>query len=116
MTKFTDGPAAGKILPLARMPMPLFLRVVKDGGDIDALDQADDEPKAGEELFAYRKASSDGTVHVDGRDKNGKRFGRWYESCTYALCDNQPSQEVMRGTDSWREWCMANATAEQKKG
>lgn len=108
MTKFTNGPAAGKVLELLRMPMPLFLRVTKaQDGTIDALDQLDDTPRDDEELFLYRKARDDGTVHVDGRDKKGKRFGKWYNCCTYTLHETQPDQATMRDGALWPAWCKA---------
>lgn len=103
MTKFENGPAADTTLCLARVP--LFLRVaVADNGEVDALDQLDDEAKADETLYAYRKVSDDGTVHVDGRDRQGRRFGRWYVCATYALCEHQPDQATMLDVAAWREW------------
>ena len=108
MTSFSDGPAAGKVLELLRMPMPFFLRITKTpDGTIDALDQLDDVPRDDEELFVYVKTEDRGTVHLDGRDKKGKRFGKWYNPCTYALHEPQPSQETMRGKDAWPAWCKA---------
>jgi hypothetical protein len=105
-TRFRDGPAEGKVLQLSRTPMPYFLRVTqKPDGTIDALDQVEDTPEDDEKIFVYRKISDDGTVHVDGRDKDGKRFGRWYTCCTYALHETQPEDAVLRGKDSWPAWC-----------
>ncbi len=107
MTKFENGVAKGKILQLLRMPMPFFLRITEDkDGEIDALDMLDDEPKDSEKLYAYVKAKDDGTVHVDGRDKHGKRFGKWYSCCTYRLYGEQPDDATLRGKDSWPKWCM----------
>lgn len=106
MIDFQDGPAKDKILELLRMPMPLFLRVVRDSkGVIDALDQLDDTPAEDEELFAYVKIKDNGTVHIDCRDKKGKRFGRWYNPCTYALHEPQPDQQTMRDSAAWQTWC-----------
>ena len=106
MTDFTNGPAKGKILELTRVPMPLFLRVTQGiEGDIDALDKLEDTPTADEILFAYKKIADKGTVHIDGRDKQGKRFGRWYNPCTYALVEQQPDQATMRDKTKWQAWC-----------
>ncbi len=110
MTRFTDGPAQGKNLLLARSP--LFLRVVLAAGDrVDALDQLDDAPAAQERIVLYRRASRDGTCHVDGRDARGRRVGRWYSCATYVLHDVQPEEAVLRDTVAWRAW----ATAEQAR-
>jgi hypothetical protein len=108
-TKFTDGPAAGKVLALRRIPMPLFLRVVKaPDGTIDALDQAGDAPGQDETIFVYRKASSGGNALVDGRDpKTGKRFGYACEICTYALNETQPDDTTARDKAAWPAWCKA---------
>lgn len=40
-------------------------------------------------------------------NKNGKRFGRTTNYCTYALYETQPDQETMRDKAKWREWCLA---------
>lgn len=108
-TRFHGGPADGKVLCMARAPV--FLRVVVEGDAVDALDLLDDEPKVSETLHAYRKVSDDGTVHVDGRDASGKRFGRWYACATYRINDDQPDDAVMRDAAAWRKWCMDNALA-----
>lgn len=99
--EFQDGPAIGVTLNLERQP--LFLRVVRDieTGAIDALDQLDDEPKATEEVFVYRR-----TYHSSGiacsRGKNGgcRRFSLSH----YSLFVEQPEQAVMRDTEKWRGW------------
>lgn len=110
MTKFTDGPAAGKTLCLGRAP--IFLCVVKDkAGEVDALDQLDDVPKPDESITVYRKVSDDGTVHVDGRDKSGKRFGRWYQAATYVIHSVQPDDATARDKEAWAAWCAAQWAA-----
>lgn len=105
MTKFTDGPAAGCCLNLGRSPV--FLRVVEHDGKFDALDQLDDMPGDHESITVYRKVSDDGTVHIDGRDKKGKRFGAWYQCATYAIYGNQPEDKTARTPALWMSWCKA---------
>ena len=116
MTRFNKGPADGKMLELLRMPMPLFLRVTKTAdGTIDALDKLDDAPAKDEELFVYVKSESQGTVHLDGRDKHGKRFGKWMECCTYTLHERQPDDSTMRDQEKWAAWCKAEYEAMKAK-
>lgn len=90
-------------LQLARVP--LFLRFTVIGKTWDALDQVDDQPNPGEELIAA-KLSGRGTVHID-RTVKGKRVGEWIPTADYDPCEEQPSQDVMRSTVLWREWCHA---------
>lgn len=122
MTRFTDGPAAGKTLCLRRAPV--FLRVVIDGEDIDALDQLDDKPEPNEKLYVYIRDGDAGSVHIDGRDpKTGKRFGRWMMTAKYKLYATQPDDATLRDFAKWSEWCHAEwkrlneaATPDPKKG
>jgi hypothetical protein len=107
MTKFEDGPAAGTVLSLRRMPMPVFLRVVVNSkGTVDALDMPDDEPTATEKMHAYRKTKFLGNAHVCIRGK-GKKGSGFYEMCEYSLCAEQPEQETMRDRAKWQAWCTA---------
>lgn len=106
MTNFTNGPAAGVTLSLRRAP--LFLRVVRDeAGKWDALDLVSDIVAPGEAVYAYRRTRHDGTVHVDGRDKNGRRYGEWFQLAEYALVEPQPPEAVLRDTRNWQGWATA---------
>ncbi len=111
MTRFTDGPAKGKTLLLARAP--LFLRVVIAGGKLDALDQLDDRPQGGERIYAYRRTGPATALHIDfcrGRGRKGPRSA-WYRGGDYALVEPQPNEAVLRDTARWRGW----ATEEAKR-
>jgi hypothetical protein len=104
MIQFLDGPAKGQFLNLERLPH--FLRVVRSvDGAWDALDQLDDDPKPDESIYAYVMVGEPGVMHVDFRDKRGKRQGRWSKTATYRLFEPQPSDGVMRETEFWRAWC-----------
>lgn len=107
MTRFENGPALGKILQLRREP--LFLRVVvAPSGDVDALDQLDDKPASDEKLFAYRKSSRDGTIHINSRDrKTGRRTGGFFPLSSYALVGAQPDDATLRDGSKWAAWCVA---------
>lgn len=110
MLRFLDGPAAGVSLCCARAP--LFLRVVQDtAGKWDSLDQLADTPAPGETIHVYRKVSSEGTVHIDYRDAQGRRRGRWEQIAGYRLHEVQPDDATLRETAAWRAW----ATAEQAR-
>lgn len=112
MTRFKDGPAAGKNMMLRRAVV--FLRVTRLPADPqnrrsadkwDALDQPDDTPEPDEELFAYKHTGQNaGMCHVrmSGKAKGGSGF---YAIAEYALCDPQPSDEEMRDVFKWRAWC-----------
>ena len=104
MTKFTNGPLAGKVLQLRRAPM--LLRATHDvsADAFDALDQLDDKPKRSEEIYVYRKVEDNGMIHINARDKHGKHCGGFYPMATYVLHDPQPAQDVCRNNQKWQEW------------
>lgn len=105
MTSFIDGPAAGIALTLRRAPV--FLRVVRSpGGDWDALDMLDDEPKPRESVTVYVLTGRPAAACVDGRDrKTGRRFGHRCAIARYRVVDPQPGDEQVRDTAAWRAWC-----------
>lgn len=110
-TKFLDGPAMGVVLELQRAP--LFLRVVADTHEFDALDLLTDKPELGEVIHAYRRVADDGWIHLDYTEKKtGRRKGKTIHSATYAVLDPQPPEDVLRDTAKWREFC----TQEQARG
>lgn len=114
MTKFEDGPAAGKVLQLRRAP--LFLRVVQDSrGEFDGLDQPGDVPRPDETVMVYVKASSDGIIHLDSRNKDGQPNGRWFPLSTYTLFAEQPEDAVVRNNETWAAWALAHAAEMQKR-
>lgn len=105
MTRFTDGPAQGKTLLLARAP--LFLRaVISSEVTIDALDRIDDQPRANERIVVYRRIGKPGSSHVLSTDRRGRRQGSWYSAATYALHCNQPDDSTVRNAESWQQWCL----------
>lgn len=109
MCKFIDGPAKGKLLRIARLP--LFLRVVIDSdGTVDALDQLDDAPKESEAVHVYMRCSQPCTVHVDGSrwdkvKKRNVRFGEWFQTADYRHFPKAPADEVLRSPTEWPAWC-----------
>ena len=105
MSRFADGPAAGVFLAIARAP--LFLRVVKaDGGEWDALDQLDDQPRPGETITVYLRASEPALIHVD---LSNPRRGYWMQSAEYRVLVQQPPRDRIDGTENWQEWCRSSA-------
>jgi hypothetical protein len=99
VTRFLDGPAAGVTLLLGKAPF--LLRVVK-GEEWDALDQFDDEPRPGEEIFVYVRVTTPTTVHVDF---SRPRRGGWYQAADYRLCAIQPTRKEAEDAGEWRAWC-----------
>lgn len=102
MTRFTDGPAADTVLMLHRAPH--YLRAVRStDGTWDALDQLTDTPAADETIVAYAMVGEPSRCHVQ-RSVKGKRVCGWYEGGEYRVVAEQPSDDVLRSTASWRAW------------
>lgn len=108
MTRFTDGPAAGKALHLRGSPK--LLRVCVDRkGNWDALDQPTDMPAAGETMHVYR---------LDRIEKlnaicctRGKGGSHSFSSIAhYRLNEAQPSQQVMQSPMDFAAWCREQNT------
>lgn len=113
MVTFHEGPADGKNLELRRAPK--FLRVVIDRGHVDALDQLDDEPTAEERIVVYVLRGEVTRYHACGRDKHGKRFGRWGVSADYWYFEEQPADAEARTREAWEAWAINQARRLQKQ-
>ncbi len=109
MTKFQDGPAAGKTLAIRRSP--LFLRVVDDNGTFDALDQLDDRPNITEKVYVYVLVRNDGMIHLNMRNAQGRPCGGYFAMAEYRLFEQQPEDATVRSRRGWPEWCEARAAA-----
>lgn len=101
MTKFLDGPAAGKTLMLKNSPV--LLRVTEANGNFDALDRHTDEPRFDEVLTLYRLKEHTGNCHLRFGG-NKKHMSGFYPVSTYELHPEQPPEEVMRDPKLWAEW------------
>lgn len=105
-----DGPAAGARLPLRRCPA--YLRVVIDRrtGKIDALDQLDDTPRAGEAVYVYQGDPATlfalrGDIIVCVRGEHGGLAAAATAKGEYHhLADVDGEQ--LRGTATWRAWVL----------
>ncbi len=117
MLKLLDGPAAG--VSLACIRCPIFLRVVKgtgyDGG-WDALDMPDDVAEPGEAISVYRRVGEAGSTHLDYRDKQGRRRGRWEQYADYRYYPRQPDDATLRDNAKWREWATAEHARTSETG
>ena len=103
MTRFLDGPAAGKTLMLGRAPF--FLRAVQaPDGTWDALDQLHDTPKPDERIVVYQLQGEPTRMHMQ-RVVNGRRACSWHEGGEYRLAADAPDDVTARDTAAWREWC-----------
>lgn len=99
MTTFTDGPAAGTVLSLRRAP--IFIRAVQNRkGEWDALDQQDDEPKAGETVHIYILKDMATWMHLLIRGK-GKAGGGFYAVAEYRYLE---TNDQVRDVAAWRAW------------
>lgn len=102
MIRFTDGPAIGVCLRLRRAP--LYLRVARSRVARDALDQLDDEPKPRERITVYVRVTLGHRTHIKSTRSGASG---WYANASYRMVADQPGDEVVRGTEKWREWCYA---------
>lgn len=112
MTKFIDGPVAGKVLALRRAPF--FLRVVQSitHGEIDALDQVDDQPRPSESIFVYRQTKNSGGAFICTRgSKAGRNASGYFPLVEYCMNPMQPCDEVLRDNGKWQEWCLSQPEA-----
>lgn len=99
---------------------PRFLRVTHVPQIIppkwDALDGLEDIPEPHEELFAYEVHGETGSCFMDGRGKDGKKWGGCYAIATYRVVPEQPDDATMRDAIAWRQWCLARAGSTGGKG
>ena len=109
MMRFSGGPAHGASLSLSRAP--LFLRVVIDqAGTVDALDQLEDEPRAGEHIYVYRRDGEATHVHLQMAGPGGRgRRCRWELFAQYQIHEHQPSEATLRDQHRWQEWAQTEA-------
>lgn len=77
-----------------------FLRVVECKGVFDALDQLNDSPRPEERLYAYRIVGKPGMAFVDGPKVRG-----CYPIAIYEFIPEQPTDDQMRSSDAWHNWC-----------
>jgi len=104
MTTFEDGPAKGARLSLSRSP--LLMRVVyTDAGEVDALDKLEDEPREGESIRVYILCGAPVRGFIDGRGKDGKRWGRSLSRGVYRLFERQLEGKLGRDRSSWELFC-----------
>jgi hypothetical protein len=100
--RFLDGPAAGQVLELRRVP--LLLRVVRNRmkNTWDALDQLDDTPKEREEIFVYLRSGQVQKIHIKADCRGGG--SRWVWIADYVHLIDQPTDAQLRETEAWRAW------------
>lgn len=83
---------------------PKFLRFTINGGPSrgkwGAMDGLDDKAKSDDMILAARLVKL-------GEKKRG---GQIVKSAEYKLIDEGPTEETMRSTAKWREWCNAEAS------
>ena len=109
MICFLDGPAAG-IPGLFLRRAPRYLRVVHRPGQWDALDQLTDRPDPAEAVYAYRRVTRSGWLHLRAGRGNPSGF---FAIGTYRVVDPQPAEAELRDTERWRAWAAAQAGADR---
>ena len=103
MIQFLDGPAAGVELSLRAAPR--ILRVVRsENGEWDALDQPQDAPEAGEEVFVYVRAGEPFVGFIDYHDGRGRK-GEPFINAKYWFPPTQPTEDEVRTNERFTEWC-----------
>ena len=111
MVQLVDGPCQCAYM-VKRAPR--YIRAVKDKltGETDLLDQIEDTPNDSEEVFVYKlEEGTSGTVHLDGRGKNGKRFGGWYAMREYRHLPEVNGEEL-RDNNVWQAWATKQGVGE----
>lgn len=105
MTKFLDGPAAGKTCDTRRAPV--FLRAVIDGttGKVDVLDQLDDTPTPSETVSVYERVTMPAFFCV--------RPGGCFESADYAHMPHIDG-ELLRETGAWQAWANSEGARRER--
>jgi hypothetical protein len=99
LVQFSDGPAEGKVLHLRRAPW--LLRVVMEGGSVDALDQLDDAPKPSESIHVYRRIRQFSNAIYCTRGKGCHHVVAY----SYLLHELQPDDAAARDKQKWQAWC-----------
>lgn len=103
MTRFLDGPAAGKTLTLRNSPELLRVTIDRITGEVDALDAREDSPKATEALHVYKLRNIEQlNAIVCTRGKGGSRS--FSKIANYVIYTVQPPQEVMQSPMDWGDW------------
>jgi hypothetical protein len=108
MITLIHTPTEKQTLMLRRAPY--FLRVVwNDKGEVDALDQIEDEPRKDERVMVYVRnpVSMQRGVHLN---TGGKKGGGWFAMASYRVSYLQPPDEVMRHNGLWAEWATRHGT------
>lgn len=97
----TDGPGAGKDFHAQRTPA--FLRVVVDRHDNwNVLDLIEDEPTREEEIFVYRRVSSEHRCYRNGN----RELSGWH--CNYVNVPIDTGQKAsLRYNHRWQQWATA---------
>ena len=106
MTTFEDGPAKDKTFILRRSP--LFLRVVQQQDEWDALDLIDDQPQENESIFVYERNGKPGACFIDGPKVSGL-----YATARYRLLHPPfPLDDELRDNEAWQKWCIQRKAAQ----
>jgi hypothetical protein len=109
MSTFHEGPAHAKELVLRRAP--IYLRVVvAASGKVDALDQPEDTPEAGEMVHVYRRRTGVSVIFACGRRGAGGR----YEAAEYEWVPDVEG-ERLRDRAEWVKWCLGRPEARPKR-
>ena len=104
MIRFLDGPAEGVCLSLRAAPK--ILRVVRniEGDEWDALDQPEDEPSPGEEIYVYVRKALPFVGFIDWHDGRGRR-GEPFVNAEYWFPSTQPLNDEARTNERFGNWC-----------
>jgi hypothetical protein len=109
---FEDGPAQGASLSLNRAPIWLRVVIAADG-NVDALDQLDEEPRLDERVEVYRIARGPMRGFACGRGAGGSSS---FLSAAYRHVPQPPEVlDEIRETGGWRDWVQDTVEREQKE-
>ena len=118
MLSLLDGPCKGTFMVKRA---PIFLRAVAkpvllprepddeegqirtDLGEADVLDQLEDTPADGEQVFIYERMGNSGWIHLQARGQDGKKISGYYATGQYKYRPDVDG-ERFRDNNRWREW------------
>ena len=118
MLSLLDGPCKGTFMVKRA---PLFLRAVAkpvllprerdaeegqirtDFGECDVLDQLNDTPADGEQVFVYQLQGKAGSFHIHARGKDGKALSGWYAMGEYKYLPDVDGEQL-RDNVKWQAW------------
>ena len=95
--------AVAKPVLLPREPSDEEGQIRTDLGECDVLDQLDDTPAAGEQVFVYQRQGDSNQMHIYARGKGGKALTGWWPFANYKHLPDVDGEQL-RDNVKWQAW------------